>query len=171
MINITQCHNLAIRIGFELPVYIYTEPPLETEINEFFVSPTGSATNGPIYFIKENNGISEQTFVVNIQLGDAGGSNAQPASLGEDYRQVGPNTAILFPPNESRVVFRFVLLADTLTEGTEVFMARISSSGEFQNTFFPPISLSSEIFIMIEDDDREFCFIKPAHNAGILYSI
>ena len=33
--------TLAIRIGFELPGYTYTEPPFDEIIDEFYVSPTG----------------------------------------------------------------------------------------------------------------------------------
>lgn len=59
---------LAISIGFELPEYTYTEPLLDTEINEFYFSPTGLAVNGPIYLAKENNVTSEQTFIVHIEF-------------------------------------------------------------------------------------------------------
>ena len=166
-----ECDNnyypaLAIRIGFEQSSYFYTEPLFETEINESFVSLTSFAER-PIYLAKEDNVTSEQTFLVAIQVGYSAliGINAPPASLGNDYRliETGPSVVIPFFPTESRIVFRFILLADMLAEGNEIFMASLSAQlsyelpgGSYYATFNNPINLSSETSIIIEDDDREF---------------
>ena len=59
---------VVIRIGFELPSYTYIEPMFEETIDTFFVPESGLSVNGPIYLAKENNVISEQTFLVVVQV-------------------------------------------------------------------------------------------------------
>ena len=134
------------------------------------MSPTGLPVNGPSYLVKENNVISEQTFLVNIQVMDSAtsGTSVQPATLGVDYRlaSAGQTSMIeTFPASEQSIAFQFTLLPDTLPEGTEAF--RVSAfpqdtqinrdaSIETFPTFLTPESLASEMFVVIEDDDRKF---------------
>ena len=132
--------------------------------------------NGPIYLIKEDNVLSEQTFIVEIQTSDSvpSGSGFNPATINVDYELgvTGTATALLFPPNIQRILFSFTLLSDNLPEGTEAFLA---SSAPEDNAevggvefdvpgFLSPISLSQETFIVIGDDDCKFLllFIKHA---------
>ena len=161
---------IAIRIGFELPGYTYAEPDFSELIDQFFTSPTGLPVNGPIYLAKENNVISEQTFLLYIQVNDSvpSGTNIQPATLGEDYRlAVAGQTSVTlsFSAFESRIPFQFNLFADTLSEGTEAFQVSLSPEDTRERpdgsidtfpTFLNPVALASEIFVVIEDDDRKF---------------
>ena len=159
----------AIRIGFELPGYNYTEPLFKETIDEFYVSLTGRPENGPIFLVKEDNVTSEQTFLVSLQVTDSSPSGTQTAALGLDYRfesQPGQTSATEnFQPDQQRIPFRFELFADTLPEGNEAFQASVSP----ENTLhiggglieqFPtsqnPLTLRSEIFITIVDDDCKF---------------
>ena len=162
--------TLAIRIGFELLGYTYTEPPFDEIIDEFYVSPTGYRRNGPIFLIKEENVISEQTFLFSFQVADSVGSQTgiQSAAIDQDYRfESSPHTDLtnLFPPSQQRIPFSFELLADSLHEATEAFEATVvhedtrDLGGGMVDNF--PISLhpkysASKIFITILDDDREF---------------
>ena len=160
--------TLAIRIGFELPRYNYTEPQFDEFIDQFYVSPTGRPENGPIFLVKEDNVTSEQTFLVSLQVTDSAPSGTQTAALGLDYDfgSLPDQTSAteLFRPSQRRIQFQFELFADTLPEGNEAFQASVSpedtrdvGGGIVQ---FPtsrnPLTLRSEIFITIVDDDRKF---------------
>ena len=93
-------------------------------IDPFFLSPTGQPENGPIFLVKENNVLSEQTFLISIQVTDSAPVSIQPATLGQDYRfgQVGQTSQTeVFLPSQQRNPFLFELLTDTLAEGTEAF--------------------------------------------------
>ena len=163
--------HTAIRIGFELPGYTYDEPVFEEPIDEFFPSPTGRPENGPIFLAKEGNVISEQTFLVSIQVTDSApsGTVIQPATIEQDYHITGPVAGMMvtvtFNPCEQRTPFRFTLFNDTLSEGNEAFQAylspedaRIMPDGTIE--VFPssrsPEILSSELFVTIVDDDGKF---------------
>ena len=51
--------------------YTYIEPTFDTTIDEFdYIPPTNLTDNGPIYLIKEDNVVSEQTFLVEIKATD-----------------------------------------------------------------------------------------------------
>ena len=161
--------TLAIRIGFELPGYTYTEPLFDEIIDEFYVSPTGYPENGPVFLIKEGNVISEQTFLFSFQVADLAYSGIQSAVIDQDYRfgSSPGHTGVtnLFPPSQQRIPFPFELLADSLSERTEAFEAivvhkdtRDLGGGMVENF---PISLhpkysASKIFFTIYDDDRKF---------------
>ena len=161
----------AIRIGFELPGYTYTEPRFDEFIDQFYVSPTGQPENGPIFLLKEDNVISEQTFLVSFQVTDSAPSGTQSTAIDQDYRFAGPGQTSetkLFLPTQQRIPFPFELLADTLPEGTEAFQASVSpeDTREFFDengmmmadqlpTSLNPSTLNSEIFITIIDNDRE----------------
>ena len=162
--------TLAIRIGFELPGYNYTEPRFDEFINQQYVSLTGRPENGPIFLIKEDNVTSEQTFLVSLQVTDSAPSGTQTAELGGDYgfgSLPGQTSATEnFRPDQQRIPFPFELFTDTLPEGNEAFQASVSpedTQDRGDGTFvqFPtsrnPLTLRSEIFITILDDDCKFC--------------
>ena len=159
----------AIRIGFELSSYTYLEPMFETTIDSFFDSPSGLLVNGPIYLAKENNVISEQTFLVAVQVSSSvpPGQSIQPAWLDADYRLSVSGTVVVLPfgPMVQRINFPFSLFSDTLPEGTEAFLASSAPADMAQlpdgttvpvSTFLNPSTLSAESFVIIEDDDREY---------------
>ena len=166
--NIIIDTTLAIRIGFELPGYTYTEPQFDEFIDEFYVSPTGQPENGPIFLVKEGNVISEQTFLVSYQVTDSAPSGIQSATIDQDYRFAASgqiSQTDFFPPLQQRIPFQFELHADALPEGTEAFQASVSpedaqdlGGGNFEQfpTFLNPEILASEIFIRILDNDRKF---------------
>ena len=160
---------VAIRIGFELPSYTYLEPMFETDIDMFFESPSGMPVNGPVFLAKEDNVTSEQTFLVVVQVSSSvpPGQGIQPATLDVDYRLSAAGTSVVlqFSPMVQRINFLFTLFPDTLPEGTEAFFASSAPADVTQlpdgrivpvPTFLNPNVLSAGIFIIIEDDDREF---------------
>ena len=161
--------NAVIRIGFEVPRYTYMEPDFETDIiPNAFVPPTNLTANGPIYLAKEDNVQSEQTFRIIVQVADSVPSheNINPATRDIDY-SLGPggtaSSVVEFFPFVQRVNFPFTLIPDAFTEGTEAF--RVSSTAEDDvelngmmvnlPEYTPPIALSAETFVIIEDDDRK----------------
>ena len=96
--------TIAIRIGFELPGYTYTEPQFDELIDQTYVSPTGRPENGPVFLLKEDNVISEQTFLVSFQVTDSAHFGTQSAAaIDQDYRFAGPGlisaTEFFSPPN------------------------------------------------------------------------
>ena len=139
------------------------------------MSPTGLPVNGPIYLVKENNVISEQTFPVFVQVTDSApsGTSIQPATLDADYRIGLPgqtSVTITFLASERRIAFHFSLFPDDLSEGNEAFRVSISRSqdtltrpdGSIETfpTFLNPESLASEIFAVIKDDDSMFITVN-----------
>ena len=165
---------LAIRIGFELPGYTYTEPQFDEFIDEFYVSPTGQPENGPIFLAKEDNVTSEQTFFISFEVTDSAPFGIQPATIDQDYRFGPPgetSTTDFFFPTQQRIPFPSELCADTLPEGTKAFQASVSATRDITGRtcadglllpFFCPDLLNilrSEIFITILDDDRTFIII------------
>ena len=154
-----------IRIGFELPDYIYEEPQFEETIDESYVSPTGQPENGPVFLIKEDNVTSEQTFLVSIQVFLF---YSFGADIGQDFHLRQPGQAgvhnvtfELFNATQQRIPFRFTLLPDTLFEGPEDFLAYlypISSLPDGTEERFPTASLGlfCDVFVTIVDDDRKF---------------
>ena len=147
----------------------------EEIINQVFMSPTSLPVNGPIYLAKEDNVTSEQTFLLLIQATDSApsGTNIQPATLDADYRISTPGqtsmTLTFLATNNmiavQRINFQFTLFPDTLPEGNEAFRAgvspqdtRVRPDGTIETfpTFLNPKSLTSETFVIIEDDDRKF---------------
>ena len=141
----------------------------ETTIDSFFDSPSGLLVNGPIYLAKENNVISEQTFLVVVQISNSvpPGQSIHPATLDADYhlRAAGTSVLLQFGPMVQRINFHFTLFTDTLSEGTEAFLASLAPAdiAELPDgrrvpvpTFLSPINLFAESFVIIQDDDREF---------------
>ena len=133
------------------------------------MSPTGLPENGPIYLIKEDNVISEQIFLVRIQVTDSApsGTNIQIATFGQDYRlgRIGQTSMTeIFPPFQQRIPFLFSLFTDTLPELDEAFQASVSPEDtrdigggmvEQFPTSLNPLTLASEVFVTIIDDDRK----------------
>ena len=129
---------------------------------------------GPIFLVKEDNIISEQTFLVSVQVTDSAPSDSsiQAATFRQDYRfgSAGQTSEFTyFNANQQRFNVQFELVADTLPEGTEAFYASVSSedtqimispNGILITERFPtplnPIITASEVFITILDDDRKF---------------
>ena len=166
------------------------EPMFDTDIDQFYESPTGLTVNGPIYLAKENNVTSEQTFLLSIQATDSApsGTNFQPATLDADYRIATPGqtsvTLTFLATNNmvavQRINFQFMLFPDTLPEGTEAFRAsvspqdtRVGSDGSIETfpTFLNPESLASETFVVIEDNDRKleiFAIIFPFTSSFVI---
>ena len=132
------------------------------------MSSTGRPENGPIYLVKEGNVTSEQNFLVSFQVTDSAPSDVQPATIDQDYRfgQLGQTSvAEFFFSFQQRISFEFTLLADTLPEGTEAFQASVSpedtrdlGGGNFEQfpTYLNPLTLASEVFINILDNDRKY---------------
>ena len=133
------------------------------------MSPTGRPENGPIYLAKEDNVISEQTFLVSIQITDSvpSGTNIQTATLEQDYRFGRPgqtSTTEFFFPSRQRIPVPFTLFTDTLPEGDEAFQASVSPEDTREGgggvveqfpTSLNPLTLASEVFVTIIDDDRK----------------
>ena len=159
--------TIAIRIGFELPGYNYTEPLFDEFIDQGYVSLTGRPENGPIFLVKEGNVTSEQTFLVSFQVTDSAPPGIQSATIDQDYRFGGTGQTSqteFFFPQQQRIPFRFELRADTLPEGNEAFQASVSpedtrdlGGGNFEQfpTSLTPLTLRSDVFITILDDDRK----------------
>lgn len=150
------------------------EPMYEKEINEFL--PSNTTASGPMYLVKEDNVTSEQTFLVTIQVSDTvpPGEILNPATLDVDYNILDV-VSVTFPAMLQKIPFRFVLLPDSLPEGTEAFLAHSSCQcdgvAEIDGvvyydvpTFLPPLNLFQETFVFIEDDDR-----KIVHTANKYY--
>ena len=121
---------------------------------------------------KEDNVTSEQTFLVSFQVTDSAPSGTQSATIDQDYRYAGDgqtSNSEFFFPNQQRIPFLFELRADTFPEGTEAFQASVSPENTRQfidengmlmveqfSTPLNPLTLTSEIFITILDNDRKF---------------
>ena len=169
------------------------EPMFDSDIDQFYESPTGLPVNGPIYLAKENNVTSEQTFLLSIQVTDSApsGTNFQPATLDADYRISTPGqtsvTLTFLATNNmiavQRINFQFTLFPDTLPERTEAFRASVFpqdtlvvSDGSIETfpTFLNPENLAYETFVVIEDDDRKFevsaTFIMCTSSFVIIFS-
>ena len=110
-----------------------------------------------IYLTKENNVISEQTFIVSFQRTDSVpiGSGFAIAVDGEDYTGIAERFTRLFTPNLQRLDLPITLIADANPEPTEAF--QLNSSPQNMPTFLTPdgIVLFSRTFVVIEDDDSE----------------
>ena len=138
----------------------------EETIDTFFVPKSGLPVNGPIYLAKENNVTSEQTFIIHVYSSVPRGQGIQPASLYLDYSPA--IVGLTFGPEQQRINFPFVLLSDTLPEGTEAFLACSAPPDYFQLQGLPrtksgapylfPIALYLDTVVVIYDDDREFTY-------------
>ena len=92
-----------------------------------------------MYLIREDNRKSEQTYSVDLTVGEPGG-NFKPATIASpntnqsfDY-SLGLPEDVLFPPTVDRIAFVFSLNPDLAVEGTETFRAnsaQVTPSGDF----------------------------------------
>ena len=108
------------------------EPQFDVVVDERFVSPTGWPENGPVFLLKEDNVISEQTFLVSFQVTDSAPSGTRSATIDQDYYSdlAAPGqtnqTELFFFPSQQRIPFLFELISDTVPERTEAFQASMS---------------------------------------------
>ena len=149
-------------IGFQNASYTFLEPEFEQEVF------------GIVFLEKENGRISEQEFLVLIEVNTATpNTNIRPANLSSldaggnfinnDYLLVNPDQTVIltsFLPTEQTLEFVFTLFPDDTAEGTEAFQARSSLRIErFDVPYYTfPTNVSTvfaETFIIIEDDDCE----------------
>ena len=148
--------------------YTYIEPMFDRTIDEFdFIPPTNLTENGPIYLVKEDNVVSEQTFLVVITTTDTvpSGSGFNQAQINVDYALgvVGTSRVLQFPAISQRILFSFTLFNDTLLEGTEAFLVSSAAddSTEVDGTRFDvpgfnqPTSVFPQTYVIIEDHNRK----------------
>ena len=145
---------LGIQIGFARSVYFFSEPPLETMIND-------------IVLVREGGRLSEQTFQVTVSVG--GTIDISPATLEfedeerADYRLAAAPADFIslnFPPDQQNITLAVILFNDSLLEGTEAFRA-ISTSQIFSN-FGPPSmvgAIASTEVLIIDDDCKLACIL------------
>ena len=122
-----------------------------------------------MYLIREDNRESEQTYSVDLTVGDPGG-NAKPATIETsninqtyDYSfgvidQTKQNR--LFAPADDRIAFVFSLNTDLAVEGTEAFRAtsaQVTPSGDFP-VFQSPggVTAFANTLIHILDNDGKY---------------
>ena len=128
------------------------EPKFDETVDQFFIE--GS---GPVYLVKQDGAVSEQTFVVVVQVTNSvpNGSNFQPATLGEDYSVGSSSVEFLFPFDLQFLLVPVTLLSDNIPEGTESFLMTLGDLGirVIDPEDLSPTALSAETFVIIEDDD------------------
>ena len=136
----------------------------EETIDQFFVPPENSTISGPVFLLKENDVMSEQTFLIVIEVSEAtppNQNNINRATRGADFTS-GFDGVVQFLPRDQRINFRFNLLPDNFLEGTESFLA--TSDPEHSGliggitfdapSFLPPVTLSDRTFIIIVIDRK-----------------
>ena len=147
---------VATRIGFEFESYEVTEPGPDDE--EFITN--------LVYLIRENNQRSEQTYSVDLTVGDPGG-NFKPATVNVDYSLGGilgqTKQCRLFPPTVDRIPFVFLLFHDLAVEGTETFQAtsaQVTPSGNFPVFQTPSgVTAFATTLIHILDNDGKTVYV------------
>ena len=122
-----------------------------------------------MYLIRENNRTSEQTYSVDLTVGDPGG-NYKPATIETsntnqsfDYSFGLPNQTkvnVLLPPTVDRIPFTFSLEPDLAIEGTEIFRAisaQVTPSGDFPVFQTPSgVNAFATTLIRILDNDGKY---------------
>ena len=142
------------------------EPMFEETIDEFFEPPVNSTISGPVFLLKENDVVSEQTFLIVIEVSEAtppNQNNINQATRGADFTSAD-SLLVQFLPRDQRINFQFNLLPDDFPEKTESFLATSApeDSGLIGGvtfnapSFLPPVTLSDRTFILIEDNDCKF---------------
>ena len=148
-----------IRIGFEFESYAVTEP---NPGNETIIS-------NLVYLIREDNRKSEQTYSVDLTVGEPGG-NIKPATIRTsnvkenfDYSFGFVGNAkinITFTPEVNRIPFVFSLNPDLAVEGTEIFRAtsaQVTPSGDFPVFYTPSgVNAFTNTLIHILDNDGKY---------------
>ena len=125
-----------------------------------------------MYLIRENNQTTEQTYSVDLTVGDPG-VNYKPATIETsntnqsfDYSfGVRGQTKVnmLFEPKVDRIAFVFSLNTDLAVEGTETFRAtsaQVTPSGNF-SVFLTPTGVGAfaTTLIHILDDDGKAVYV------------
>ena len=109
-----------IRIGFERQSYEVTEPNLDSTISNL------------VYLIREDNRKSEQTYSVDLTVGDPGGdlksATIETSDINENFDYSfgvldQTKQTISFEPDKDRIAFVFKLNPDLTVEGSEYFRA------------------------------------------------
>ncbi len=124
---------------------------------------------GQVYLEKQDGQLTEQTYVVIVEVNDATPStNILSATLSDDsndndYLITNPNVNSFvfdFLPEDQLLDFSFILYPDDIAEGTEAFQASSQASEDPLHPAFTaptPGVLFPSTFIIIADDDRK-CF-------------
>ncbi len=127
-----------------------------------------------MYLIREDNRKSEQTYSVDLTVGDPGG-NVKPATLETsdinesfDYSfglpgQIKINR--LFAPTVDRIPFVFSLNPDLAVEGTETFRAtsaQVTPSGDFP-VFQTPTGVTAFATTLINILDNDGKYISAVY--------
>ena len=142
------------------------EPILAVTIGQFFRPPANSTISGPVFLLKENDVMSEQTFLIVIEVSELtppNQNNINQATRGADFTSAD-SLVVQFLPRDQRIHFQFNLLPDNFPEKTESFRATSApeDSGLIDGitfdapSFLPPVTLCDRTFIIIEDNDRKF---------------
>ena len=147
---------IAIRIGFQLPQYNFTEPK-----NSHILIDN-------VTLIKEGNRQSEQTFNISIRFGDPGtgihtaSSQHTTSDNNPDYVTPFDSVAVFqsFPPHEQVLVINITLLPDDLLEGLEGF--RISATPVFPVYDNPVSSFTSTLIQIYDSDGKFYCSSLPS---------
>ena len=122
-----------------------------------------------MYLIRENNQTSEQTYSVDLTVGEPGGTSKpaqiETSDINENYDYslgVRDQTkqVILFPPTVDRIPFIFKLKHDLSVEGTETFRAtsaQVTPSGDFPVFQTPSgVNAFATTLINILDNDGKY---------------
>ena len=134
-----------IFIGFAIPNTTYPEVEADHQIQ----------------IIKGAGNVTEQTisFVVNLfQTAPDGLGTATPSADGEDNDFLFPSSTLqLIRPEESHTFVDVTIFADELPEVTEAAQLRLSLPTDGRFPGFEILPQYPEFFIIIDDDDSEFC--------------
>ena len=150
----------------------------ETIIDSSFMLPNNS---GPVNLIKENGVRTEQIFGIEIEVSDEVPAGVNPATFGGagDYETGGGGRlAIMFPPNQQRLIFEITLFPDQIPEGTEGFLAsssRLDTIADQTGMVFPlphylrPTYASTTINIL--DDNRRFIITSQCSSITLMFPL
>lgn len=161
--NVTSC-SLDVRLAFSRRTYNFFEPESFSEI-----------TN--VTLIKEDNGVSEQTFTVRVVPLDYefssyyDGSGEFASGSGFSSPMVASQqfpTTVVFPPNLQAVPVEFHLLPDDQLEGLEYFALQIAIAEE-GSPIYRRSAYSQSAMINIFDNECKFAFRDYWHCVMAVY--
>ena len=136
----------------------------EETVHQFFVPPENSTISGPVYLLKENDVMSEQTFLILIDVSEAtppSQNNINRATRGADFTSTLA-LVMQFLPRDQRIDFQFILFPDDFPESTESFLVTSAPEDRARDytgmlfdvpLFLPSITLSDRTYIIILDDN------------------
>ena len=136
-----------------------------------------------MYLIRGNNQITEQTYSVDLTVGDPGGNiksatiETSNTSESFDYSFGLPDQTkqnVLFPPPMGRIPFVFSLNPDLAVEGTETFRAtsaQVTPSGPYP-VFQSPTGVTAfaNTLIQILDNDGKYQWGMELYNLKLFLS-